>query len=145
MYIPKSVLHTAEPPIKDTPSKGHLSIKDKTTCPNMSFIRRFHCIIVKSECTYTYFQLMYTTYIAMGSSLSMCLYTSEYAKRWTKPVKNIQRGGQRVLKHTVPRQEHFIHGLVSVLPLNTANTPSTLPITNSFSCRECKNMHNIVC
>ena len=57
---------TVEPLIKDTPNKrhlynikekaitclnslnvnkGHLSIKDKPSCLNMSFIRRFHYII----------------------------------------------------------------------------------------------------
>ena len=35
---------TVEPLIKDTPNKGNLSIKDKSPCPNVSFIRRFHCI-----------------------------------------------------------------------------------------------------
>ena len=36
---------TVEPLIKGPPNKGHLSIKDKAPCPNMSFIWRFHCII----------------------------------------------------------------------------------------------------
>ena len=31
-----------EPLIKDTSNKGHLSIKDKTPIPNVSFIQRFH-------------------------------------------------------------------------------------------------------
>ena len=38
--------YTVEPPIKDTPNKGHrrtnLSIKDKMSGPNVSIIRRFH-------------------------------------------------------------------------------------------------------
>ena len=64
----EAVSYTVEPPIKDTPNKEHLSIKDKSTrpnsyytstfykgnpsikdktlCPNVSFIRRFHCIQV---------------------------------------------------------------------------------------------------
>ena len=67
---------TVEPPIKDTPNKEHLSIKDKSTrpnsyytstflppnkgnlsikgktpCPNVSFIKRFHYIYhVPHEC-----------------------------------------------------------------------------------------------
>ena len=34
---------------------------------------------------------------------------------------------------TVPNPEHFLHGLLEWPPLNTANTPSTLPNTTSFS------------
>ena len=50
--------YTVEPLIKDTPNKGHLSIKDKNPCPNMSFIRRFHCTMDK--------------YIDDGSIVSLC-------------------------------------------------------------------------
>ena len=69
MYIctRSNYVYTVEPPIKDAPNKGHLRIKDKIqstkkslsysastnltseikdTCsgPQVSFIRRFHCI-----------------------------------------------------------------------------------------------------
>ena len=41
---------TVEPPIKDTPNKGHLFIKDKTPFiifpTYVSYIWRFHCIII---------------------------------------------------------------------------------------------------
>ena len=32
---------TVEPPIKDTPNKEHLSIKDKSTCPNSYYTSAF--------------------------------------------------------------------------------------------------------
>ena len=38
---PSVLLYTVEPPIKDTPNKGHLSIKDKSTCPNSYYISTF--------------------------------------------------------------------------------------------------------
>ena len=34
-------IYTVEPPIKDTPNKGNLSIKDKSTCPNSYYTSTF--------------------------------------------------------------------------------------------------------
>ena len=43
ILVSNKVSYTVEPPIKDTPNKEHLSIKNKSPCPNVSFILRFHC------------------------------------------------------------------------------------------------------
>ena len=39
--VDQLLLYTVEPPIKDTPNKGHLSIKDKSTRPNSYYTSTF--------------------------------------------------------------------------------------------------------
>ena len=41
VHTPEMTLYTVEPPIKDTPNKEHLSIKDKSTCPNSYYTSTF--------------------------------------------------------------------------------------------------------
>ena len=57
-------ISTVEPPIKDTLNKEHLSIKDKTPCPNVSFVRRFHCILQAPRFKKYFLQTFHTGQLA---------------------------------------------------------------------------------
>ncbi len=72
------------------------------------------------------------THTSVVGTLIPCQYSGHLQSPHTLSGERLVRA-MIVVSLTVPSPEHFLRGVVEG-PLNTANTPSTLPITSSFTC-----------